>query len=324
MVLEGVDQYRVIDPWAEGARVVLTYRGEPYSAAYVQGISGVAFRIAGVCPCAPTSSSAMDPRDLIERFGYETEGVPLGGEDIDPDAEVEAIAGRIRDEVRAGRPALVWHAFTTAGWDVVCGFDEEKGEFVGRGSYGGAEQYASADEGRAATCGDVCAPLGAVLIGEKAGELDASAAELATLREAVDHARSPRREPMGAEGWVFLEGLAAYDRWVEDFQNPEKTRTAEDAYCYGVYRSTHRAAAGFLAEIATRRATAEASVARASEAFAREADTLDRGEHLLWWGSPEGRDAERNAQAGALLAKARAAYADGINHIEAGLEALGA
>ncbi|MBT3267407.1 hypothetical protein HN371_09660 [Candidatus Poribacteria bacterium] len=323
MVLEGVDRYRVIDPWAEGARVALTYRGEPYSAEHVQGISGVAFRIAGICPCAPTSSSAMDPRELIERFGYETEGVPLGGEDIDPDAAVEAMAGRVSDEVRAGRPALVWHAFTTAEWDVVCGFDEEKGEFVGRGSYAGAEEYACADAGRAATCGDVCPPLGAVLIGEKTGELDAPAAELTALREAVDHAGSLRSDPMGAEGWVFLEGLAAYDRWVEDFQNPEKTRTSGDAYCYGVYRSTHRAAAAFLADIAPRHAAAEASLARASESFAQEADALDGGEHLLWWGSPEGPDAERNAQAGALLAKARAAYEDGINHIEAGLDALG-
>jgi hypothetical protein len=86
---------------------------------------------------------------------------------------------------------------------------------------------------------------------------------------------------------------------------------AGDVYCYGVDRSTHRAAAGLLVEIATK-------------SFSHEADTLDSGENLLWAGSPEGSDAERNAQAAALLAKARASYADGIRHIEAGLEALGA
>ncbi len=64
VVLEGIDRYRVVDPWCEGVRVVLTYRGEPYSAEYVQGISGVAFRIAGICPCAPTCSIAMWPHEL--------------------------------------------------------------------------------------------------------------------------------------------------------------------------------------------------------------------------------------------------------------------
>ena len=48
-----------MDPLFEGIRVVLSYRGEAYSPAYLQGISGAAFRIAGICPCAPTSSFAM-------------------------------------------------------------------------------------------------------------------------------------------------------------------------------------------------------------------------------------------------------------------------
>ncbi len=322
MLLEGVDRYRVVDPWCEGVRVILTYRGEAHTAEYMQGVSGVAFRIAGICPCAPTCSIVMEPHELAEILGYETERVPLSGEGLVPEQQVRHLAQRVVDELRAGRPALVWHAFTTAEWDVVCGFDEERGVFLGRGSYAGVEEYASADAGRAATCGDICPSLGAVLVGEKTGQFEPRSAEVAALKEAVSHAHSPRREPMGAEDWVFLEGLAAYNRWVEDFAGAGKTRAVGDAYCYGVYRSTHRAASAFLKEIAPHYAQAEASLVRASESFALEADTLDSAEDLLWWGSPEGPDAERNAQVTVLLAKARDAYADGIGHIEAALDRL--
>ena len=50
MILENVDRYRVIEAMVEGVRVILNYRGEPYSPAYFQGISGAAFHIAGICP----------------------------------------------------------------------------------------------------------------------------------------------------------------------------------------------------------------------------------------------------------------------------------
>ena len=50
MILQCVDRYRVVEPLFEGIRVILSYRGENYSPAYVQGISGAAFRVAGICP----------------------------------------------------------------------------------------------------------------------------------------------------------------------------------------------------------------------------------------------------------------------------------
>ncbi|NLG28498.1 MAG: hypothetical protein GX557_11350 [Chloroflexi bacterium] len=50
MILQSVDRYRVMEPMFEGIRVILNYRGEPYTAAYIQGISGAAFRVAGICP----------------------------------------------------------------------------------------------------------------------------------------------------------------------------------------------------------------------------------------------------------------------------------
>lgn len=53
MIIPNVDRYRVWDPLFEGLRVILSHHGESYSPAYVQGLSGAAFRIGGICPCAP-------------------------------------------------------------------------------------------------------------------------------------------------------------------------------------------------------------------------------------------------------------------------------
>lgn len=44
MVIEGVDRYRVMDPLFECVRVAVDHRGETYSPACVQGISGSARR----------------------------------------------------------------------------------------------------------------------------------------------------------------------------------------------------------------------------------------------------------------------------------------
>ena len=48
VVIEGVDAYRVPEPLFECVRIVLSHRGEDYSTDYIQGISGAAFRIAGI------------------------------------------------------------------------------------------------------------------------------------------------------------------------------------------------------------------------------------------------------------------------------------
>ena len=81
MIIKGVDRYRVMDPWFEGTQVVLSFRGEPYSPEYIQGISGAGFRIAGICPCAPTCSFAMDPPKWCSRqLGTMWYHVPMHGD----------------------------------------------------------------------------------------------------------------------------------------------------------------------------------------------------------------------------------------------------
>jgi hypothetical protein len=322
LILEGVDRYRVMEPMFEGVRIALAYRGDAYNPAYIQGISGAAFRVAGICPCAPTCSTAMQPQDLARLLGYQVEHLPLEGEGDQRDARLRHVLSRVKNEVRAGRPVVLWHAFTNAEWDVVCGFDEAQGLFFGRGSYAGLEAYASADDARAIRCLDICPALGAILIGEKTSAFDARAAEVAALREAVRHAHA--EQPASPDGrWAFLEGLQSYSRWVADFSSgPARKRGAGDAYCLNVYRSTHRAAAAFLREIAPRYAEARGRLSQAAQHFAVEADTLDACAPLLGWESPEGPDRERNARAAALLGEARDAYARGCDQICLALSAL--
>ena len=317
MILQGIDRYRVPEPLFEGIRVILSHLGEQYSPAYIQGISGAAFRVGGICPCAPTCTSAMQPAELIRLLGYEAEQVPFDGEG---DPQGRKLITRIKDEIRRGRPVLVWHAFTNCEWDVVCGFDENTRQFQGRGSYLGLDEYATADETRAASC-DTCP--GVIFIGDKTATFDAAKVERAALQEAVSHARS-RKNMVKLDGgeWVFLDGLAAYKRWAEDFRNPEKLRGPGDAYCYGVYRATHRAAAGFLREIAKKHPKAENRLLEAAQFFTTEAGILDRGEAYLWWNSPEGPDTARNLAASELLADACHQFAQGIKEIETALIAL--
>ena len=100
VVIDGVDRYRVIELMVEGVRIILTHRGEKYSPAYIQGISRVAFQVAGICPCAPTCGPAMGPEDLLKLLGYRYEHLPLSGDGIDPEKEIGKSAAPNRREVR--------------------------------------------------------------------------------------------------------------------------------------------------------------------------------------------------------------------------------
>ena len=327
-ILAGVDRYRVAEPLFEGVRVVLSYRGETYSPAYVQGISGAAFRIAGICPCAPTCSYAMETQDLIRLLGYEVEYLPASGEGVDQEVALEVVLPRLKDEIRADRPVLLWNGFTVCEWDVVCGFREKEGQLLGRGSHTGLDRYARADEQRAVSCTAICPALGAILVGEKTGAFDRRAAEIAALHEAIRHARSRENEDLlGGDEWVMLYGLRCYDRWIGNFRaTSSKVPDMGDRYCLRVYRSTRRAAAAFMRELDKAYPEADPQFRRAGEEFFAEAKALDRCYGLLFRGLElSGQaDPERNAGAVALLSLARDAYAHGIERIERALRTVGA
>ncbi|MFO8008673.1 MAG: malectin domain-containing carbohydrate-binding protein [Candidatus Brocadiia bacterium] len=320
-VLGGVPPYEFADPMFEALRVVMSHRGEDYSAAYVQGISGMAFRLAGPCPCAPTCSAPMDEPEVAALFGYEAEHLYLGDKQEDVDARLPELVACVKDELRAGRAVMVWHAFTDAEWDVVCGFDDALGPFYGRGSYPDmrGDEYVSAPQERMGGCLGISPAIGILVLGEKTGSLDARASELAALREAVRHGREPghRLEATTPEQRAnprYRKGPDPYEWWIA---NPP----TRGGYCLSVTRDRRQAAAEFMREIAPRYPDARQAMQEAAEHFAAEADALDAVAQL---GHEEEMPPEtRRERAAELLRRARAEYEAAIGSIEAALNRLG-
>jgi hypothetical protein len=320
----------VLEPLFEGVRVILAYRGEKYSPAYVQGISGAAFRIAGPCPCAPTCEAKQWPGDLVKLFGYETTQMSLAD---DPQKHLPEVMTRVKEEIRAGRPVLTWNAFTTAEFDVVVGFDDAKNVLLGRGSYRGLDGYAEAPAARVAES-EVCPALGIITVGKKVKEFDARAAELDALKDAVAHAHGLATTLPG-----MPSGLACYDSWIQSYQRrgtltqaksrDEKQNLGwvkmlppDDGYPLAIYASTHQAAADFLKEIAPKYPTAKAYLELASEHFAADAAALGKAQAVLGDRKQEATEEQCQRVAGSL-SEARAMYALGIDEIAAALRKLG-
>ena len=355
-VIPGVGTYGTIEPLFEAVGVVARHLGASYSSEYIQGISGAAFRIAGICPCAPTCSSAMSPVDLARLLGYELSYVDMreaadSWRNLQPLAEayrangnvvpaperledsalarqarlVHGIIDSVKASIRRGVPAIVWHAFTNAEYDVVTGYDDDTGEFLGWGSFGRPEDgaYGRASQGRMVETAFFGGLPNAILLSAPAGAFDAPAAEVAALRAAVAHARSQENvDRVEGEDWCMLQGLACYGRWSQDWASPDKKREMGDAYCYGIYSSTHAAAGPFLRQITPRHPAAMEQLEAAAAHFEAEARALAQGRDLIWWTAPEEADPERSAAASLLLSQARDHYADGIAALERALESM--
>ena len=322
MVLEGVDRYRVCEAMFEAVRVVLSYRGEQYRRLH-PGPSRRGVPRRGPCPCAPTCSTQMDTPALVKLLGYAVESVTLTEDQRD---QVPKLIERIKEEVRAGRPSSSGTPSRTPSGRGLRLRRREK-QFVGRGFYQGLDDYARADQNRLTEGFGICGFTGALFIGKKTGKLEDRQAERAALEEAVRHARTPA-EPLpdtpdgGEPPWRFREGLACYDAWARGFRaDPRKVPGPGDRYPLSIYRSTHRAAADFLHEIAAKHPRAKAHLERAAEHFAADADCLDECYWKLmqgWEGWKE-PDPAKAARAAALLCQARDHYAQEIAAIERAL-----
>jgi hypothetical protein len=323
MVIEGVDRYRVIEPMFECARVVMSYRGENYSPAYVQGIAGTAFTLGGICPCAPTCVKVpYATADLLRLFGYEVTPVTYQAKSADADAQYATFLNKLKSEASAGRPVIVWHAFTNYEWDVVCGYDEDAKTLSGYGSYAGGDQYATSSQDRPKGGMDVSSTI-ALIVGQKPREFDAEAAEMAALKFGIEHAQCQKNaEKFEKPEWAFFEGMLCYKRWARDFTDLTRKRGSGDSYCLGVISSTRRCAARFMEELASKYPAADRELLMAAAAFTNEADTLEALKPMLWWNAPEGPDAERNAKASTLIAQASEHYRRGIRGMQLTLATL--
>jgi len=316
----------------EAVRIARARRGDDLPAAYIQGITGMAFRIAGPCPCAPTCSAGMSPDELIELLGYECEHLDLGEREDEFENPVADVVERVKTEIRAGRPVPVWHAFTNAEWDLVCGFDDETQEFLGVGSYGAKPgEYARAPQTRMKQAVAICPAYGALIIGKKTGRFDARPAELDALEEAVRHAHAPADPFLVHRAdakipWRFREGLACYDGWAHRFRAvPDAVPDGPgDRYPFGVYSHGRQAAPEFLKQIAPGYPPAEEHLLAAAEHFTADAATLRTiRDELLGWGAKWDKpDREKAARTVELLMQARRSYAEGMQSLERALEAI--
>jgi len=321
-ILNNVEPYKVKEPLFEGVRVILTYLGETYSPEYIQGISGAAFRVATGCPSRPTCCMMMWTTDLIKLLGYEYQEYPCYG----PNGKnlTDEMIAAIREQIDAGRPALVWHAMTSAEWDVVCGYDEEISIFYGRGSYWGEEirAYHTEPWDRAEKALEICPAYGAVLIGNKKEKFAEKSAEINALSDAVAHARTVKDKPEES-GWYAYEGIQSLKKWSEAYSNPGKDRDLTDAYCFDIYHSTHAAAPGFLREIACHYPkSTEKLLLKAADYMEEEAKTFQSCAPHLGWKSPWGVNEERSKAVAPILANTAELYEKAIECIEQGLDQL--
>lgn len=319
-ILKNVEPYKVKEPLFEGVRVILTYLGEAYSPAYIQGISGAAFRVATGCPSRPTCCMMMWPTDLLNLLGYEIAEVPC----YSPVGEklTEKMIEAVKEQIDSGKPALVWHAMTNAEWDVVFGYDEGKGIFYGRGSYWlDAEEYHTEPWNRAEKAVNICPAFSAVLIGEKKRKFDARRAEVNALRNATAHARTVKDKPEDG-GWYSYEGIQALRKWSEAYSNPGKDRDLADAYCFDIYHSTHATASVFLREIACYYPETEMLFLKAADYIEEEAKVFRSCAPYLGWSSPWGVNEERSKAVAPLLEKVSELYEKAIVCIEQGLDQM--
>jgi hypothetical protein len=315
-ILKNVDAYKVCEPLFEGVRVIMSYLGEQYSPQYIQGISGAAFRVATGCPSRPTCCYLMWPAALIKLLGYEYKEYQCTG----PNGEnlIDDMITAVKGQIDIGRPALVWHAMTSADWVVVSGYDEENGLFYGRGSYKGIEgsDYHIEPWDRAVKAVEICPAFGAITIGANIGVINSRQAEIAALRDAVTHARTVKENPEPG-GWYSYEGIQSLRKWSEAYSKPGKERDLADAYCFQVYHSTHSTAAGFLREIACQYpGIVEKLLLEAARYMEEEAIVFKSCAPYLWWDSPWGVDEKRSRMVAPLLSKTAELYEKAIENIE--------
>ncbi len=313
MLLVNMDNYRYHDPLFEGVRIILSNMGEKYSPEYIQGISGSAFKIAGGCPSRPTCIYDRWTPDFLRYLGFDITELPCHdqeGKDI-----TETMIAGVKRHIDEGKAALVWHAFTNAEWDVVCGYDEDAKQFIGRGTYLGFDDYHRESWNRASTC-DVAPTFGAILINSRKSLLNEREVEIASLEAAVKHAWHDFDE-----GDVMGEGIIFYKRWADEYSQEGKDRGVADAYCYDVYSSVRKAAVVYLREIGRKYGgSILENLQYAALHFEHEVEFFAQARPYLSWESPWGVNEERSIKLAPILKEASESYERGIEYIEKALE----
>lgn len=320
-LLKKMEKFKLAEPLFEAVRVVLSYRGEKYSPAYIQGISGGAFRVGGICPCAPTCTYAMWTTELPEILGYDIkkyEFLDESGVDMD---RWKDMVERIKLEIDNDRPVVMWSQFAYAEWGVINGYDDEKQVFIGGDSNHERKSFIKTPYNKASKL-DVPV-FGACIIGDKTVEPNLEELENASLKEAVKHARTITEINPDSEKWTFLSGIQAYERWRDSFKdNPKRKKELGDSYCFRVYYNTHMAAHDYLLEIAPKYKAAEDKLKKAAECFKEERETLKGAWKTVGFSAPKEISEESMQKAYESIGKACACYTEGIDWIDKALKLI--
>ena len=121
--IDGVDDYRVMDPMFEAVRIAMAARGEPYSAEYIQGISGAAPNCR-ILPLRVNLTSGMN-QNRADAINYaagrasEFDGMVLSNSWIMSSGSYTAVYDAI--QAAMGWPDLHFHLFSTevAAWPLL-------------------------------------------------------------------------------------------------------------------------------------------------------------------------------------------------------------
>lgn len=317
-ILSGVMDCGIREANFESLRLVLNFLGEQYSPAYFHGIAGTVFRAGGICPCAPTCTTAMSLQQLIKLLGYDYVELPFS--ESSGDVDMERMINAVRTSIDNGVPALVWNAFAPCEWGIVIGYDETEKIFYGRVPWrDGKDEYEKSPWDKSKEQAGIVGLL-AIIIKNKTGSFNRREAEISALKEAVRHANDTENtDKINSGEWVFLQGKAALNRWADDFLKPEKERGAGDSYCLDIYSSCHARAGEFLREIAGNYPSAMSSLIDAAQYFDKEAECLQKLFPLLTWSSPWGADTDRNMKTYPLLKEASEHYNKAFDILEAAL-----
>jgi len=322
MVLLDVDTFRYTEPLYEAARIILNNIGADYTPEYIQGVSGAAFIISGGCPSRPTCANDLWTTDFIKSLGYEIEEYPCF--DKDGNDVSQKMIDEVKKHIDGGAPALVFHAFSAAEFDVVCGYDEKAKHFIGRGSvHGNGSEYAREPWDRAKTC-DLCPAFGAVLIKDKVADFNKKKAETNSLIKAVQHGRQKLAvDAMPHEA----NGIEFYYRWADEYANAGKERGVADAYCYDVFSSSRKAGVIYLRELADNYGSsnieARDNLHYAAANFEKEVAELEKAYPYLSWESPWGIDEGRSKNLAPILKAAAEHYEKAIGYLEKTLDVIG-
>jgi hypothetical protein len=301
------------DTWASftgGAASALSALKHRADAADVAGLSGYAFVVnvhPELCPSGPT---AFDWEALVEGMTALGRDVQLICAPREPRSDARLsreLFDKVREQVDAGRPCLVWGAAGVPEFGIVYGYRDNC--YVRRSmascAAAGDKALGPNDYPEEPLRFDKLESPGsfsAFMFGS-AHEADSDRAERAAMTRAVQLLRD--RHPCYAPGYVH--GIAAFEAWARAMDTPpEGLNPMGNAYNAQCYAELHEQGGVFLRRVAEHQERAAGLLSEAADTYEASARALGKVAGLFPF--PEGKGVEdpaRRREAAALLRSCR-------------------